>query len=174
MQTKLIITSFFVFFIFLLSCNQNRQKITEEPVLTIEERLQDRFINRNLASANTILFSGKAVDDKKILLVYTGFDCQSCVDRGFQVLKKLRSENNSHKVFVISTNANIGLDQARNEYYDFVYSDSQELIRMELNFIYTPVILVLDKDNVIIHLNFPKTNSDEREMIKQINNAISK
>ena len=181
MSTKIIIPTFFVLLLFLFSCNQNRQKIIEEmiiasdeSVISTEEKMQDRFINRQLESVNTILFDGKSLDDKKVLLVYTGFDCQSCVDKGFLVLKNLQSQNTGHKVYVVATNANLGRDQERNEFNDLVYNDMNELIRTELKFLYTPVILVLDTDNRIIHLDFPKTHSNEKEIIEQINNAILK
>ena len=174
MSTLKISTTFFVLFAFLFSCNPNKQKIADDPVLSTEEKLQDRFINKQLESVNTILFNGKAMVEKKILLIYTGFDCQSCVDKGYLILKTIRSHNENQQIYIIATNANIGMDQDRNEYYDFIYNDSQELIRKELKFIYTPVILVLDRDNRIIHLNFPETHSNEHEMTEHINHAISK
>ena len=166
--------SVFLVIFSLFSCNQNRQKSIEEPVLSTEERLQNRFLNQQLESVNTVLFDGKTVDDKKVILIYTGFDCSPCVDKGFLILKTVQSQNENQKINIVATSANIGRDQERNEFYDLVYSDNQELIRTELKFLYTPVILVLDRDNRIIHLNFPKTNSNEREMVEQINHVISK
>ena len=109
-----------------------------------------------------------------MILIYTGFDCTPCVDKGFHVLKTIQLQHEDQKVYIVATGANIGRDQARNEYFDFVYNDTQELIRTELKFLLTPVILVLDNDNRIIHLNFPKTNSNEMEMVEQIHQAISK
>ena len=175
MATYIIKTTLFILLIFLFSCNKNGQRVKNEQIISIEEtiasteeKLQDRFINKKLESVNTILFDGKAVEDKKIILIYTGFDCQSCVDKGYLILKDLQSQNEKLKIYVVATNANIGGDQERNEFYDYIYNDKQELIRMEMKFIYTPVILVLDNDNRIIHLNFPKTNSNEKEIVEEI------
>jgi len=179
MPTKTIITLFFPLFVF--SCNHNQQKnikdkvdLTEESAKSTEEKLHDRFINKKLESINEILSDRNTIDDKKILLIYTGFDCQSCVDKGYLILKSIKSQDDNQKIFIISTNANIGGDQERNEFYDFVFNDKQELIRTELKFIYTPVIIVLDKENRIVYLDFPKTNTKEQDIIKQIEKVISK
>ena len=110
----------------------------------------------------------KGTDENKILLIYTGYDCQSCVDKGYQILKAIQSQNETKKIFIISSNTNIGRDQERNKYYDFVYSDEKELVRQELKFLFTPIILVLDKDNRIMHINFPESSSNEEIMVEQI------
>ena len=166
---KKIISFFFVLFFVFCSCNHNNKKINEDSTTsTKEEKLQDRFINKRIESINTILYEEKESNENKILLIYTGFDCQSCVDKGYKILKKIRAQNETKKLFVISSNTNIGRDQEKNEYYDFVYNDEKELVRQELKFLYTPIILVLDKDNRILHINFPETNSNEDEMVEQI------
>jgi hypothetical protein len=151
----------------------NKQKGEETSVtITKEDKLKDRFVDKKIKSINKILFDEKELNEKKVVLVYTGFDCQSCVDKGFQIIKILSAPKVNNKVYIIASNSNIGNDQNRNNYYDFVYNDVNELIRNELKFIYTPVILVLDKDNRIIHINFPETNSNEQKFIEQINRAI--
>jgi len=168
-MSKNIISFFWVLLFVFCSCNQKNKKIIEiTPISTKEEKLQDRFISKSLESINVILSEEKKSDENKIILIYTGYDCQSCVDKGYKILKTIRSQNETKKIFIISSNTNIGRDQERNEYYDFVHNDEKELVRKELKFIFTPIILVLDKDNCILHINFPETNSSEKEMVEQI------
>jgi len=173
MFTEKVMSILIVSSVFFVSCNHSKQKIKEAQIIvTKEEKLQGHFVNKKLESIDTILFDGKKVNESKIILIYTGYDCQSCVDKGYLILKIIRSQNANQKVFIISSNANIGRDQERNEYYDFIYNDKRELLRQELKFVYTPVILVLDKDNCILQINFPETNSNEQKIVEQINQNI--
>jgi len=170
MLKKIFISILIILSILVISCGHNKQKIKEvSATVTKEEKFHDRFVNKKLLSINMILFDGKETLENKIILIYTGYDCQSCIDKGYLILKILHSQNSNQKIFVISSNTNISRDQARNNYYDFVYNDEKESLRKELKFIYTPIILVLDKDNCILHINFPDTNSDEQEIVDQIN-----
>ena len=175
MNIKLIISCFIFLFFAFGSCNQINHKShkskKEETSATKEEKLKDRFINKKIESINTIISDGKDSNETKIILIYTGFDCQSCVDKGYHILKTLRSQDVSKKILVISSNTNIGRDQERNEFYDFVYNDDKELVRHELKFLITPIILVLNNDNRILHINFPETNSNEKILVDQIMKA---
>jgi hypothetical protein len=174
MSIKIIKLIFLVFSLFLGSCTYKKQNVKDETVIeTKEEKLQSRFVNKTLESINLILFNGEEINKKKIILIYSGYDCQSCVDKGFLILKTLLSQNENHKVFIISSNTNIGRDQERNNYYDFVYNDEKDLLRQELKFIYTPVLLILDKDNRIMDVYFPETNSCEQMIVEKINKIIA-
>lgn len=123
-------------------------------------------------------FNIKVINEDNFLICASGekysiyYDCQSCIDKGYLIVKILNSQNSNQKIFIISSTTNIGRDQARNNYYDFVYNDENGSLRKELKFIYTPVILVLDKDNRVLHINFPETNSNEYEIVEQINRII--
>ena len=52
--------------------------------------------------------------------------------------------------------------QIRNEYVEYVYNDVNDLIRKELKYIQTPIVISLDKNNVILDYIFPNV-SDEDE-----------
>ena len=96
-------------FMIMTSCNQNKPTINKESAfVTKEEKLQDRFINKKLESMDSIIFDKKERSEKQIVFIYTGFDCQSCVDKVYNILKTLRSLDNSQEIFVISYNTNIG------------------------------------------------------------------
>ena len=82
-------------------------------------------------SINEILTNDINSIKQKILFLYTGYDCQSCVDKGYEIIKEM--EEVGYKVFVVSSHSNIGFDQERNDYFEYVYADEKELIRKERN-----------------------------------------
>jgi hypothetical protein len=97
-----------------------------------------------------------------------GYDCQSCVDKGFDVVKKINSLYPEIKTYIIESRSNVGFDQGRNDYYRFVYNDKDELIRKELQFLATPILLMLSEENVITKISFPVTNSNIDEIIDEL------
>ena len=53
------------------------------------------------------------------------------------------------------------LYQSRNEYFDFIYLDNDDLIRKELKYVQTPIILRLDSNRVILDYFFPNVSDEE-------------
>jgi hypothetical protein len=135
-----------------------------------EEKLAGRFADRKMASINKVfLTNGKEyAHERKIIFLYTGYDCQSCVDKGFEIIKRIDSLYSTQKTYIVASQSNIGFDQERNEYYKYIYNDNMELIRKELNFVPTPMILKLDEEDVIIKVIFPETNSSVDQAINKL------
>lgn len=59
--------------------------------------------------------------------------------------------------------------QRRNAYYEYIYSDSKDLIRKELKYAQTPVILLLDSSNYIKEYILPGLSTE-----KEINTFFHK
>lgn len=62
---------------------------------------------------------------------------------------------------VISTMGSPSSDQARNEYYEYVYLDPKDLIRKELKYVPTPIIFLLDSSNCIKDYILPNVSDNE-------------
>jgi hypothetical protein len=107
-----------------------------------EEKLAGRFTGRKTTAVGKVISAdGKGYgSEEKIILLYTGYDCQSCVDRGFEIIKRIDSMYPARKSYIITSQSNIGFDQERNGYYKYIYNDRTELIRKELDFVLTPMI----------------------------------
>jgi hypothetical protein len=135
-----------------------------------EEKLAGRFVDRKMASINKVfLTNGKEYGhERKIIFLYTGYDCQSCVDKGFEIIKRIDSLYPSQKTYTVASQSNIGFDQERNEYYKYIYNDNTESIRKELDFVPTPMILKLDEEDIIIKVIFPETNSNVDKAINEL------
>lgn len=50
--------------------------------------------------------------------------------------------------------------QKRNHYYDYIYIDQKDLIRKEMKYIQTPIILLLDSLNCVKDYIFPNASDD--------------
>ncbi|MDA3878840.1 MAG: hypothetical protein PF436_00495 [Prolixibacteraceae bacterium] len=118
----------------------------------------DRIKNKEVESLKLILDSTTQIANN-IVFLYNGFDCGTCIDIGYEMAKKIDSSLNSQEVYIISTSANVGQDQLRNNYKNYVYIDEKNIIRKELKFIYTPVFLSFDADNRIKNVFFPGFNN---------------
>lgn len=111
-------------------------------------------IGKTINSVDSILPSG--IFGNKVLFLFNFHDCDPCVDAGFHTMKKIDETNGNPCVYPIVSMANPAVYQMRNEYYDYIYSDDKDLIRKELKFIPTPVMLLMDSENKIIEVYFPK------------------
>jgi hypothetical protein len=77
--------------IFIVGCKNNVNKIQiNQDYQTREDKLKTMFLNKKINSIENTLsqYSGYSVSSKdKIIFLYTGNDCQSCIDKGYEVIK---------------------------------------------------------------------------------------
>jgi hypothetical protein len=139
-------------------------------VISKEEKLAGRFMDRKTASIGKVISANEEEygHKEKVILLYSGYDCQSCVDKGYEIIKKIDSLYSARKTYIVASQSNIGFDQERNGYYKYVYDDNTESIRKELDFVPAPMIFKLNKEDVILKVFFPVTNSDVNEAINEL------
>ncbi len=162
-MNKLKVFSILVILLFISCINdqQNRGDDTKKND-KVKEKQKLMIVGKQMKSLRKIV--GDSVDLRnRVIFLYNGFDCQSCIDVGYSLTKNIDSLSNKQVVYVVATSTNIGRDQYRNKYYDFVYFDEHDLVRRELKYIYTPVILKLDSLNTIEDVLFPNNNRDMEE-----------
>ncbi|PIF06706.1 MAG: hypothetical protein CSA36_00490 [Draconibacterium sp.] len=156
---------FSLFVILLLfSCINKKQSNNVDNLKRFNEAKKQKLmiIGKQLKSLERIV--GDSIDLKnKAIFIYNGFDCEDCIDIGYKLTKKIDSLSNIQVVYIIATSTNIGRDQYRNTYYKFIYFDEHDLIRRELKYIYTPVIIKLDSLNIIEDAFFPNPNRNMKD-----------
>jgi hypothetical protein len=174
MKKNVIVMSLFcVAFVLVVSACRGydkREKTETVNVTGKEEKLVNRFVDRKTTAISKVITTdGKEYGrDEKIVLLYTGYDCQSCVDKGFEIIKRIDSLYPVRKTYIITSQSNIGFDQKRNEYYKYIYNDHTELIRKELDFVPTPMIIKLNREDIIVKVFFPVTNSNIYEAVNKL------
>ncbi|QTE23545.1 hypothetical protein [Polaribacter cellanae] len=162
----------------IIQCKQSREENNSiSKNLSIKKNILEQqkksIRGKKIKSLSDILEDSLKTSNKTIFL-YNGFDCGTCIDVGYEISKKIDSLNKSKKVYIISTSANIGRDQLKNSYIDYVYNDEKDLIRKELKFIYTPVFLRLDIEGSIKNVFFPNYNRDFKAEENFILKCVSK
>ena len=127
------------------------------------------ILNKEIKSLKQII--GDSINlSNKVVFLYNGFDCETCIDISYEITRKIDSISQKQIVYVISTSSNIGRDQLKNNYYNFVFNDEHDLIRKELKYIYTPVMLKIDSTFKVKNVFFPNYNRNlmrENEFVKQ-------
>lgn len=121
----------------------NRKQSKNSKFETILDHQKEMLVNKDLRSFKEI-FSDSLKLSNKVILLYNGFDCEKCINLGFQIVKKIDSLSKIQKCFIVATSSNINRLQILNNYQDYIYLDEKGKIRKELKFIYTPVLLKLD------------------------------
>jgi hypothetical protein len=131
-------------------------------VNNVSDKIQNQkslIMGKQLKSLESIVSDSSMFKDA-VIFIYNGFDCEDCIDVGYSLVRTIDSLAQRQIVYVVSTSANVGRDQSRNNYRNYVYSDEHDLIRRELKYIYTPVLLKLNSSGVISDVYFPNPNRD--------------
>jgi hypothetical protein len=159
----------FLFNCLFISCNSNVDKDNSikknKKIETQHHILKEQssmLKNKKISSLKTVL-GDSLTTTNHVVFLYNGFDCSTCIDIGYIMSKKMDSISKAQLVYVVSTSANIGRDQLKNDYQTYVYNDEKDLIRKDLKYIYTPVFLLLDSNNKISKVFYPNYNRDKNK-----------
>lgn len=166
----------FIFVLFVLySCKDKKSKVLSEKAEsnTVLEQQRNAILGRSISSIGTIL--GDSIDaENKVILIYDGYDCETCIDVGYEMSKRIDELANKQKAYVITTSTNIGRDQAKNAYTNYVYYDEHDIIRKELKYIFTPVLLKLDSVAEVEEIFFPSYQRILENETRFVNQSVSK
>lgn len=119
-------------------------------------------MHKKITSLNKILNTSESKTDTRILYSYTGFDCSSCVETSFQLIRGF-TEKDKQRLVTIATSSSVGNDQLRYNYEQLIYSDTNDLLRKELKYYYTPAIFIINHDNVIKDVFFVTPYRDKKK-----------
>ena len=108
----------------LFACeNTNKTKSDKQEVdgkLAFQKgQIIGRFINLEEIIGDSIKINGKS------LMVYTGFDCGSCVSKAFDLVNGVDSKKEESQFVVIEIQSNKGRDQINYNYTNYIFSDPQ-------------------------------------------------
>ena len=129
---------FFTLFILLCiiwGCSNNQKK--ENDVTKTPQKDVYNLIGKRVTSIDSIV-SNKTC---RFIFLFNYYDCGSCIDLGFSITKKIDSLYRNNKVAIISTMGSPSSFQKRNKYYEYIYLDSKDLIRKELKYVISYLIM---------------------------------
>ncbi|MBI1768820.1 MAG: hypothetical protein HYR67_10635 [Bacteroidetes bacterium] len=158
----------FVILLVLVSCQNRDQKKEEGAAALVDENLQFQEKTLRGKKINVASVVGDSIDlSKRLLLVYSGYDCGSCVNAAFYLVKKVDSLAKSNHSVIVEIQSDKGRDQLRYKYQQYIYSDNDDLIRKQLKFIKTPAILSFDESGKIDEVYFPQDVQSINESLIQ-------
>lgn len=136
----------------------------QEPLRVGEQANEHADVFHLLGKRVQTLDSILQEDDKKanIVFLFNFYDCGSCVDSGFQMVDRIDKFYQRKSVPVISSMGSPVQDQVRNQYREYIYSDKNDLIRKELKYVQTPILIKFNEKKEITDYIFPNL-SDEQE-----------
>ena len=147
---------FVLYLLLILTESSCKPKVIENSEV-LENKLnnQKAFLNgKKLKSIRQIMTDSIDLTGH-FLFLYNGFDCETCLVNGFKLAESLDSLANEQVVYVVSTSSNIGADQLRYNYLNYIFNDEHDIIRSELKYIYTPVFLFFDSSDRIEEVYYP-------------------
>jgi len=134
---------------------------------------EKEFVGKILNSVERVVESFH-LDTRKLktIVIYSGFDCSVCVRKSFSIIKTLKNKNIN--VYVVATSTNINRDQIRYHLRNvYIWEDKHDLIRKELKFIPTPVLVILNNKNKIVNGYVINLETDEREIAALVGKFIA-
>lgn len=140
----------------------------KEAVIKRINNLSGELMGREINSLKDVVTDLKKID---IVMLYSGNDCSNCAEKGFKIIKKINSIKTSIKTAIVGINTNISNDIIQNDYKDYIYNDSSQLIRKELKYCITPALFIIDEKFKIIKAYFPTIYSSKEEDEEFINYA---
>ena len=159
-----------LFICFLLACeNSIKSKLdltkNDEKLIFQKSQILGKSIDTKRILGDSIKINGRS------LLVYTGYDCGSCVTAAFQLVNKADSIKKEGYFIVIEIQSNKGRDQMTYNYSNYIFSDTEDLIRKQLKYIKTPFAAHFDSHGKITSVIFPDiTSKIDDDLLREFSN----
>lgn len=94
--------------------------------------------------------TGLGKDKPAVLFLFNYYDCGTCMEHGFQAVSQIDQATHDGFVKVVASMfTEISSTQRLFGYREYVYNDAKDLIRKELKYLPTPVLLIVDGDRRI-------------------------
>jgi len=127
--------------------SDNRRSETTISRYDDVEKVREMIKSTKMTSLKQVVGDTIEITGKTVFLIYTGYDCGICIEKGFDIVKRILDELENAKVHIIASNTNILNDQHRYDYKQYIFRDSKDRVRKQLKFYYSPAILFM-KDNL--------------------------
>lgn len=157
---------FVIFFlaIFNIGCrnSDNSNSNTKMSRYDDVDKVREMIKNTKMTSLQKVVGDTIEITGQSVFLIYTGYDCGNCVEKGFEIVKRIPDKLENAKVRIIASNTNILNDQHRYDYKQYIFRDNKDRVRKQLKFYYSPAILFM-KDNLKpAEVFFPGLDKEKR------------
>ncbi len=150
---------------------------TKTSKLVMEQKVsqfKDMVMSRKILCLNNIIGDNA---QNKLILLYSASDCRSCIKEGFEIIKAIDSTISAKRTAVISSGSDIAYDKISFNYKKNIYEDNKQLLRNELQYIATPILIVVDEAMVVKDAYFPTiydSDDDVDSFLRSITTKLTK
>lgn len=110
---------------------------------------------------------------QRLYYIFNGFDCESCILNGFELIKNENIKALRRKAIVIGITPNPNPVQLLTEYNDYIFIDKSDVIRRQLKYFFTPIFILVDSQGKIMDVFYPGFETGSSTQLKFINNCIN-
>lgn len=167
----IILLSNATFLILLTSCNVSHKQETNNYVLERRENDQDWLKGKKVLCIDSIIEKRNKVE---ILYIFNYYDCESCVKRGFLTINEIDKRTSFGTVKAIaSMYQEVSSTQRDCEYRGYIHKDTNDLLRKELKYIPTPILLIIDDSCKIEYAHIFDTSTPDEDIKELADTYVS-
>ena len=163
----------FSFFLCLFpNCNRNKKnKMVEQNISSLLNQDVDRLKGRQILSLDSVVGE---TEKCVIVYIFNYYDCETCIDKGFEIVNLIdNSKKREYVKVIVSMFHEVTSTQKRNSYRGFIYKDKNDLIRKELRYIPTPVMIIVDNNCRIRDACIFEISQDKKQLDDFIKKCLS-
>ena len=109
-----------------------------------------------------------------IVYIFNYYDCETCIEKGFEIVNLIdNSKKREYVKVIVSMFHEVTSTQKRNSYRGFIYKDKNDLIRKELRYIPTPVMIIVDNNCRIRDACIFEISQDKKQLDDFIKKCLS-
>lgn len=102
----------------LFGCKRSTMNKSIEEV-QLKSNISDLLVGKSIQSIGSIINDER--ENNYVILVFSFYDCETCVDAGFHIIKKIDSLSGERICYPVATMLNPSSYQQRNEYFVYIY-----------------------------------------------------
>ena len=163
----------FSFFLCLFpNCNSNKKnKMVEQNISSLLNQDVDRLKGVQILSLDSVVGE---TEKCVIVYIFNYYDCETCIDKGFEIVNLIdNSKKREYVKVIVSMFHEVTSTQKRNSYRGFIYKDKNDLIRKELRYIPTPVMIIVDNNSRIRDACIFEISQDKKQLDDFIKKCLS-
>ena len=152
-------------------CLFPKNKMVEQNISSLLNQDVDRLKGRQILSLDSVVGE---TEKCVIVYIFNYYDCETCIDKGFEIVNLIdNSKKREYVKVIVSMFHEVTSTQKRNSYRGFIYKDKNDLIRKELRYIPTPVMIIVDNNCRIRDACIFEISQDKKQLDDFIKKCLS-
>ena len=155
----------FLFFLIFIGCNQSKQsKNNTEDSIKFTKAVQkfDTYKDKKIKSLHE--FDEFLLTGNVAILCYTVSDCQSCVERGYNMLDYIQTIRSDFKIAAIVNDSESNTKRTKYQYAGKIFNDEKDILLKEFSYLFTPFIIIVNEGSFVDGYYFDNQKEDYEDI----------